>query len=167
MRASRALAVAAAACVAVGLSAPLAAAGGDNNQNTGPINISVNPQAVHPGGILTITVQGCNRGGTVSSSVFPTTNLSGNQGGRATATARVNDNATPGQYHLSVRCNDNPQVATQQFTVLPARGAQGGLGGSVGPSSTEMALGGGLVAAAAVGGTLFIARRRRVISGKV
>jgi hypothetical protein len=52
------------------------------------------------------------------------------------------------------------------FTVLAGRGAQGGLGGSVGPSSTEMALGGGLAAAAAVGGGLFIARRRSVSSGR-
>ena len=57
-------------------------------------------------------------------------------------------------------------MATAQFTVLTGRGAQGGLGGSVAPSSAEMAVGAGLVVTAAVGGTLLIARRRRTISGK-
>lgn len=166
MRASRALAVAAAACAAVGLSAPLAAAGGDQ-PNNGPISVSVSPQSVHQGATLTITVRGCDRGGTVTSNAFPQTNLSGPRGGVSTATARIHDDAAPGQYNLAVRCNDNRNVATQQFTVLSGRGALGGLGGSVGPSSTEMAIGGGLVATAAVGGTLFIARRRRMISGKV
>ncbi len=165
MRASRTLAVAAAAFVAVGLSAPLAAAGGDS-QDTGPINVTVNPQAVHQGSTLTVSVRGCNRGGTVTSNAFPTVRLSEARGGVSTATARINDHASPGQYNLAVRCNNNPMVATAQFTVLPGRGAQGGLGGSVGPTSAEMAVGAGLVASAAVGGTVFIARRRRTISGR-
>ncbi|MGW1496045.1 hypothetical protein OG905_05920 [Streptomyces sp. NBC_00322] len=177
MRASRALAVAAAAIAAVGLSAPMAAAGGDVGQggqsgrgqggDGGVQVLSVSPEAVHQGGTLTITVRGCNRGGTVTSNAFPQTNLSQPRNGISTASARVNDNAAPGQYNLAVRCNDSQNVATAQFTVLAARGAMGGLGGSVGPSGTEMAIGGGLVATAAVGGSLFIVRRRRMISGKV
>ncbi|TQK50588.1 hypothetical protein FBY35_0925 [Streptomyces sp. SLBN-118] len=179
MRASRALAVAAAAIAAVGLSAPMAAAGGDAGQggsgqggrgqggDGGVQVLSVSPEAVHQGGTLTVTVRGCNRGGTVTSNAFPQTNLSQARNGISTATARVNDNAAPGQYNLAVRCNDSQGIATAQFTVLAGRGAQGGLGGSVGPSGTEMAIGGGLVATAAVGGSLFIVRRRRMISGKV
>ncbi|MEV6396073.1 hypothetical protein AB0M39_15070 [Streptomyces sp. NPDC051907] len=167
MRASRAFAVAAAACAVVGLSAPLAAAGGDGQGGNGPINVNVNPQSVHPGGTLTITVQGCDRGGTVTSNAFRQVNLSDSRSGTATAIARINDNATPGQYSLAVRCNDNSSVASAHFTVLSGRGAQGGLGGSVGPSSTEMAIGVGLVATAAVGGGVFVARRRRLVSGKV
>ncbi|MFI1395756.1 hypothetical protein [Streptomyces sp. NPDC020681] len=163
MRASRAFAVAAAACVAVGLSAPVAAAGGDQQSQ---IHVSVSPQSVQPGGNLHITVQGCNRGGTITSNAFPQTNLPANRGGTSTATARIHNDASPGQYHLAVRCNDNPMVATAQFTVLPGRGAEGGLGGSVGPTSAEMAVGAGLVVTAAVGGSLFLARRRRTISGK-
>lgn len=53
-------------------------------------------------------------------------------------------------------------MVTEPFRVLPGRGAQGGLGGSLAPSSTEMAVGGSLVAAAALGGGLFIIRRRRM-----
>ncbi|WP_308312837.1 hypothetical protein [Streptomyces sp. ISL-1] len=128
---------------------------------TSALGVTVNPQSVHQGGTLTITARGCTRGGTVTSNAFPQTNLSV---GTATATARVHNDAAPGQYNLAVRCSDNAQVATQQFTVLAAKGALGGLGGSVGPSSTEMAIGAGLVLIAAVGGSFFIVRRRRTVS---
>ncbi|QNP66714.1 hypothetical protein [Streptomyces genisteinicus] len=165
MRATRALAVTATAFAAVGLCAPLAAAGGGD----GPRNVQVSPSSVFPGGTLTITADGCRRGGTVSSNAFPDATLSprGDRGGESTATARVRNNAAPGSYHLTVRCNDSSQTASASFTVLPARGAQGGLGGSIGPTSTEMAIGAGLVATAAVGGSVFIARRRRTVSGQV
>jgi hypothetical protein len=140
----------------------LAAAGGDGQGGDGQLQVSVNPQSVHQGGTLTITVQGCNRGGTVTSSAFPEVRLSRSRTGVATAVARIHDRATTGQHSLVVACNDNQRVGTAQFTVLASRGAEGGLGGSVGPSSTEMAVGAGLVATSAVGGSLFIARRRMV-----
>ncbi|MBD0741788.1 hypothetical protein [Streptomyces sp. CBMA152] len=159
MRASRALPVAVAAFAAVGLSAPLAAA------NFGPSNVSVSPNAVHQGGILTITANGCGHGGIVTSNAFHPTSLSG--GDTGFATARVFDHVSPGSYNLSVRCNDNPRTETRSFTVLPGRGAMGGLGGSVGPTQTEMAVGGSLVAAAAIGGAVFVVRRRRTASGRL
>ncbi|MFE6918373.1 hypothetical protein ACFVS7_08990 [Streptomyces rubiginosohelvolus] len=154
MRATRALAVTATAFAAVGLAAPMAAA------TNGPVNVAVNPQSVHQGGTLKITAQGCGHGGKVWSNAFPTTTLSAGDGTNY-AHARVRDNTTPGQYHLSVKCNDNNRIATHKFTVLAGNGAQGGLGGSMGPSSVEMQVGGGLVAAAAVGGAVFLVRRRR------
>jgi hypothetical protein len=155
MRASRALAVTATACAAVALSAPLAGA------TNGPRDVSVTPFAVHPGGTLRITVEGCGHGGTVTSNAFSRVQLSVNSSGRSSARARVHDFTTPGRYNLAVRCSDSSRTVTQPFRVLAGRGALGGLGGSVGPSSTEMAVGGGLVATAAVGGSLFLARRRR------
>ncbi|MFK4694032.1 hypothetical protein [Streptomyces pristinaespiralis] len=296
MRASRALAATVTAFAAVGLCAPMAAAGGGN----GPRNVQVHPSSVFPGGILTITVDGCRRGGVVSSNAFPDAPLSsagkdhggdrgaggnggdrgaggnggdrgaggdggdrgtggnggnggdrgdrgdrgdggnggngghggdrdnggtggnggnggdrgtggnggnggngghggdrdnggtggnggnggdrgtggtggnggnggdrgtGGNGGESVATARVRNNATPGNYSLTVRCNDSRETATASFRVLPARGAQGGLGGSIGPTDVEMAIGAGLVATAAVGGSLFIVRRRRSVGG--
>ncbi|MFD3482144.1 hypothetical protein [Streptomyces sp. NPDC058665] len=161
MRASRALMVTAAACAAVALSAPLAGA------TNGPTNITVNPFAVHQGGTLRITVDGCGHGGTVTSNAFPKTHLSVNSSGHSTATARIHNHATPGDYNLSVKCSDNSRIATHRFRVLAGQGAQGGLGGSIGPSSTEMAVGAGLVASAAVGGTVFIARRRRTSNALV
>ncbi|MCX4966234.1 hypothetical protein OHA98_15595 [Streptomyces sp. NBC_00654] len=185
MRASRALAVTATAFAAVGLAAPLAAAGGAPGD--APRNITVNPSSVHQGATMQVTAQGCRNGGKVWSNAFPTTELSAGRTGYATA--HIRHNATPGNYNLSVRCNNNNEnnndfngnggnggnggdggnggnggngaIATHQFTVLPGRGAQGGLGGSMGPSSVEMQIGGGLVAAAAVGGAVFITRRRR------
>ncbi|MFJ4873113.1 hypothetical protein [Streptomyces sp. NPDC088757] len=191
MRAARTLAVTATAIAAVGLAAPLAAAthgpgtvlsggnsggngggnggnnGGNGGGNGGPADVTVNPYDVHPGSTLTITARGCNRGGTVTSNAFPETTLSGNNNGVSTAVARVYNHATPGNYNLAVRCNGSNSVATQSFRVLSGRGAQGGLGGSLAPSSAEMAVGGSLVAAAALGGGLFIARRRRVTGAGV
>ncbi|MFI8004793.1 hypothetical protein [Streptomyces sp. NPDC086010] len=207
MRASRALAVTATAFAAVGLAAPLAAAGGGpgSNPNNFPTNVTVNPSSVHQGATMQVSAEGCGRsGGRVWSNAFPTVNLSPGRVGYATA--RIRNDATPGQYSLSVRCNNsdnnfgggnggnggnggdggngndrgngngndrgdrgndsgnrgdqNDSVATARFTVLPSRGAQGGLGGSMGPSSVEMQVGGGLVAAAALGGAVFVVRRR-------
>ncbi|WP_406390214.1 hypothetical protein [Streptomyces sp. NBC_00887] len=201
MRASRTLAVTATAFAAVGLAAPMAIAGGGpgGNPSTAPTNVTVNPSSVHQGATLQVSAEGCGRaGGKVWSNAFPTVNLSPGRVGYATP--RIRDNATPGQYSLSVKCNESDNnfgngtggnggdggqggnggqggqggngderggrgdndasVATARFTVLPSRGAQGGLGGSMGPSSIEMQIGGGLVAAAAVGGAVFIVRRR-------
>ncbi|MGN9790403.1 hypothetical protein ACTMTU_04765 [Streptomyces sp. OZ13] len=90
----------------------------------------------------------------------------GGNGGESVATARVRNNATPGNYSLTVRCNDSRETAGASFRVLPARGAQGGLGGSIGPTDVEMAIGAGLVATAIVGGSLFIVRRRRSVGGQ-
>lgn len=157
MRASRAFAVSAAACAAVALSAPLAGA------TNGPKNVTVNPEAVHQGGRIHISADGCGHGGWVTSNAFPRVQLPVNPSGHVSATARIHDNATPGRYNLAVQCNDpGTRPVTVPFTVLPGRGSMGGLGGSVGPSSTEMGVGAGLVATAAVGGSLFIARRRRL-----
>ncbi|MCX4679760.1 hypothetical protein OG413_31520 [Streptomyces sp. NBC_01433] len=177
MRASRALAVTATAFAAVGLSAPLAAAGGSTG-NT-PTRVTVHPAAVHQGATLHVSAQGCRNGGRVWSNAFPTTELSGGRTGHATA--HIRHHTTPGHYNLSVRCNDNEVggrggdegiggnggnggdggIATHKFTVLAGMGAEGGLGGSMSPSSVDMQVGGGLVAAAAVGGAVFIVRRRR------
>ncbi|MFJ2645436.1 hypothetical protein ACIO1C_01655 [Streptomyces sp. NPDC087420] len=161
MRASRALAVTATACAAVALSAPLAGA------TNGPRNVTVNPFAVHQGSTIHISAQGCGHGGTVDSNAFRQVRFPVNPSGNVSATARIRDNATPGRYNLVVRCSDNPRVETHQFEVLAGRGAQGGLGGSVGPSSTEVGIGAGLVATAAVGGSFFLARRRRAAGGQI
>ncbi|MEU9609582.1 hypothetical protein [Streptomyces sp. NPDC048057] len=206
MRASRALAVAAVACAAIGVPAPLAAAGGGDNQDLGPFNISVHPRAVHEGGTLTITVNGCNRGGTVTSNAFPTARLENRDGrdnrdardnrdnrdnrgdnrdnrdggdnreardnrdgrerGELTAFARVRDNTAPGDYNLAVRCHGSNRVETAEFTVLRGRGAHGGLGGTVAPTTAEMAVGGGLVAVALAGGAFALTRRRGAAGGR-
>ncbi|MFF3314830.1 hypothetical protein ACFYV5_04875 [Streptomyces sp. NPDC003035] len=177
MRAARTLAVTATAIAAVGLAAPLAAATiGPSSVNVGSSevqrggdgshNVTVTPSAVHQGSTLTITVKGCT-GGTVTSNAFPTVSLSAPFGGVSSAVARIHNNATLGEHTLTVHCTSPHRTFTQRFRVLAGTGAQGGIGGSLAPDSTEMAVGGSLVAAAALGGGLFIARRRRMGGARV
>ncbi|MER0449523.1 hypothetical protein ABR738_34085 [Streptomyces sp. Edi4] len=158
MRASRALTVALAAGAAIAFAAPVAVAGGPSSG--GPTSVEVDPSAVHQGATLRITARGCQNGGRVSSNAFDEVHLS--SGDINYATARIHDHTTPGTYSLAVKCNDNDRVATRSFRVLEGRGADGGLGGAAGPTDTEMAVGGALAGTAAIGGTLFVARRRRM-----
>lgn len=127
MRASRALTVALAVGAAVGLAAPMAAAGGPPNGG-GPTNVDVDPSSVHQGATLRISARGCSQGGRVTSNAFDEVHLSA--GDINFATARIHDHTTPGNYNLAVKCNDNDRVATRSFRVLEGRGADGGLGGA-------------------------------------
>ncbi len=149
--------------------ADLAAAGppgtGGNGNGRGPSNVTVNPYSVHQGSTMRVTAVGCTRGGTVwSPNNFPQTNLSA--GNIGVATVRIFNHAPPGNHTLSVKCNDNSLVATHRFTILEGRGAQGGLGGSIGPSTAETAIGASLVGAAALGAGVHVMRRRRSARGR-
>ena len=158
MRTTRALAVSAAAVAAVGLAAPMAAA-----WNT-PSNIVAMPSVIARGGQLTVTVDGCPRGGTMTSPAFRQARLSpllGSHNESSSGTATINQDARPGSYDITVNCDGTgPLTRPAAFTVIG--GVLGGLGGSstTGATSTDMAIGGGLVAAAAVGGGVFWRRRR-------
>ncbi|MBT2450518.1 hypothetical protein J7F03_26275 [Streptomyces sp. ISL-43] len=168
MRVLRALTVTAAACAAIGLSAPFASAnsgGPPSGGNGGPSNVTVNPYSVHQGASMQVSAAGCGRGGIVfSHGNFPQTNLSA--GSIGFATVRIFNHASPGNHTLSVKCHDSSLVATHRFTILQGNGAQGGLGGSFGPSATETAIGAGLVGAAALGAGAHVIRRRRPIRGR-
>ncbi|MFI5640430.1 hypothetical protein ACIA8H_23895 [Streptomyces goshikiensis] len=186
MRVLRALTVAAATCVALGLSTTLAVAdaaggpppgngrggdaagglppgngrGGNGYGGNGPSNVTVNPYSVHQGATMQVSAAGCGRGGTVwSHGNFPQTNLSA--GSIGFATVRIFNHASPGNHTLSVKCHDNSLVATHRFTILRGNGAQGGIGGSIGPSTAETAIGAGLVGTAALGAGIHVMRRRR------
>ncbi|MFJ7335798.1 hypothetical protein ACIQU3_22080 [Streptomyces sp. NPDC101110] len=165
MRNTRALAVAGAAVAALGLSAPAAVAWDS------PSNITALPSVIARGGQLTITADGCRNGGTATSNAFSPTQLSpvggggkGNEGGAGSGTARgtatINSDARPGSYDITVDCNGRRMTKPQAFTVIG--GVRGGIGGSTttGATPTDMAIGGGLVAAALVGGGVFWMRRR-------
>ncbi|MFJ5811012.1 hypothetical protein OG906_06760 [Streptomyces sp. NBC_01426] len=170
MRASRALAVTAAAFAVVGLGIPFASAnpagGPPSGGGNGPSNVTVNPYSVHQGSTMQVSAAGCGHGGTVwSHGNFPQTNLSA--GSIGFATVRIFNHASPGHQTLSVKCHDSSLVATHRFTILDGRGAQGGLGGSFGPSSTETAIGAGLISAAALGAGVHVMRRRRPVAGRV
>ncbi|MEU9039728.1 hypothetical protein AB0D45_33160 [Streptomyces sp. NPDC048352] len=160
MRVLRALTVTAAACAAIGLSAPFAAANSPQGGGNGPSNVTVNPYSVHQGASMQVSAAGCGHGGTVwSNGNFPQTNLSA--GSIGFATVRIFNHASPGNHTLSVKCHDNSLVATHRFTILPGNGAQGGIGGSFGPSTAETAIGASLVGVAALGAGAHLVRRRR------
>ncbi|GKQ39739.1 hypothetical protein [Streptomyces sp. A012304] len=163
MRTTRFLAVSAASAVAVtalGLAAPTAVA--RDGVNVNPSNIVALPSVIARGGQLTVTVDGCPRGGTMSSDAFPTTTLTPISGAHHTSrgTATVSNNATPGTHSITVRCDGRTLTNPAAFTVIG--GVRGGLGGSTssGATPTDIAIGGGLVAAAVIGGGVFWMRRR-------
>ncbi|MFF5493743.1 hypothetical protein [Streptomyces aquilus] len=160
MRTTRALAAAGAAIAAVGLAAPTASAWSQ------PTSVSAAPSVIARGGQLVLTVTGgsaCTMAGsTVSSNAFPTTQLvsQGGNSNTSTATVTVNANANPGSYNVTTTCEGQTKTFNGVFTVIG--GVRGGLGGSssTGATPTDMAIGGGLVAAAVIGGGLFWMRRR-------
>ncbi|BBC38378.1 Membrane protein [Streptomyces graminofaciens] len=158
MRTTRALAASAAAVALVGIAAPTAAAWDQ------PTSVTAAPNVIARGGQLVLTVSGgdaCTTpGSTISSNAFPTTNLTSMGGTTATATVRVNANASPGSYSVTTNCEGQRKTFNGVFTVIG--GVRGGLGGSStsGATPTDIAIGGGLVAAAAIGGGVFWMRRR-------
>ncbi|MYW63266.1 hypothetical protein GTY65_04105 [Streptomyces sp. SID8379] len=158
MRTTRALAVSAAAVAVVGLAAPAASAWED------PTNLSVSPSVVPRGGQVTVSVDGtkCQSNSTASSDAFGTINLSAVPGGsQASGTATVHDSANVGAHDVSVSCQGAPLTRPAAFTVIHG-GVRGGLGGATetGATTTDMAIGGALVASALIGGGVFWMRRR-------
>ncbi|GHF23318.1 hypothetical protein [Streptomyces fumanus] len=156
MRISRALAAAGAAVAVLGPAAPTAAAWDT------PSNIVALPSVIARGGQLTVTVDGCPHGGTMTSRAFPTTPLTPVRGANETSKgiATINSNARPGSYDITVNCSGRTLTRPAAFTVIG--GVHGGIGGSSssGATPTDIAIGGGLVAAAVAGGGLFWMRRR-------
>lgn len=160
MRNSRALAVAGAAAAVLGVAAPAAVA--DSGRVPNPSNIVALPSVIARGGQLTITVDGCPNGGTATSNAFQRTNLTPVHGAHHTSkgTATIYDDARPGSYDITVHCSGRSLTRPAAFTVIG--GVRGGIGGSStsGATPTDVAIGGALVAAAAVGSGVFWMRRR-------
>lgn len=159
MRTTRAMAAAATAVAALSLAAPAAVA--RDGMPVGPSNIVALPSVVARGGQLTITVDNCPRGGTATSDAFRPTRLSPVQGSNtARGTATVDRHAKPGSHSITVMCDGRTLTNPAAFSVIG--GVQGGLGGSssTGATPTDMAIGGGLIAVAIVGGGVFWMRRR-------
>ncbi|MEU6357853.1 hypothetical protein ABZ896_52690 [Streptomyces sp. NPDC047072] len=159
MRTTRALAAAGAAVTVLTLAAPAAVADG---MVVNPSNIVALPSVIARGGQLTITVDGCPTGGTATSDAFPATTLTLVSGTTSTArgTAVVNTNASTGSHSITVTCNGKSLTNPAAYTVIG--GVRGGLGGSTttGATPTDMAIGGGLVGLALIGGGVFWMRRR-------
>ncbi|GAA4808878.1 hypothetical protein [Streptomyces ziwulingensis] len=156
MRTSRALAVTGAAVAVLGLAAPTASAWDT------PSNIVALPSVISRGGQMTVTVDGCPNGGTMTSRAFSTTHLTPVRGANETSkgVATIHHNASPGSYDITVNCSGRTLTRPAAFTVIG--GVRGGLGGSSSSGATpaDIAIGGGLVAAAVAGGGLFWMRRR-------
>ncbi|MEU9190408.1 hypothetical protein AB0D14_39005 [Streptomyces sp. NPDC048484] len=157
MLTTRALAVSATAVAALGLTVPQAVAWDSSS------NIVAMPSAIARGGQLTVTVDGCPKGGSMTSNAFPRTVLSPIMTNSETSkgTAIINHSATPGSYDVTVHCHGKPQLTkSAAFTVIG--GVRGGLGGSSsrGATPTDMTIGGTLVGLALVGGGVFWMRRR-------
>ncbi|NEA99149.1 hypothetical protein [Streptomyces sp. SID13726] len=159
MRTTRALAAAGAAVALAGLAAPVAVA--KDGMNISPSNIVVLPSVIARGGQLTITVDGCPSGGTATSDAFsstPLTQVTGTNTARGTAV--VSTRAATGAHSVTVNCSSKTLTNPAAFTVIG--GVRGGLGGSssTGATPTDMAIGGGLVGLAVIGGGVFWMRRR-------
>ncbi len=133
MRTTRALAAAGAAVAALGIAAPAAVA--RDGMPTSPSNIVALPSVIARGGQLTVTVDGCPSGGTMTSDAFRSTALTPISGANQTSrgTATVNHNARPGSHSITVNCNGRTLTNPAAFTVIG--GVQGGLGGSSGRRS--------------------------------
>ncbi|MFC8365262.1 hypothetical protein ACFUIY_35990 [Streptomyces griseorubiginosus] len=158
MRTTRALAAAGAAVAVLGLATPVAVA--KDGMNLSPSNVVALPSVIARGGQLTITVNNCTGRATASSDAFPTTTLRVGPGNVATGRATVSQNARTGSHSISVVCQNGTVINPTAFTVIG--GVRGGLGGSstTGATPTDMAIGGGLVALAVIGGGVFWMRRR-------
>ncbi|WP_328752229.1 hypothetical protein OHT57_42185 [Streptomyces sp. NBC_00285] len=158
MRTTRALAAAGAAVAVLGLAVPTAVA--RDGMNLSPSNAVALPSVIARGGQLTITVNNCTGDATASSDAFPAAKLKTGTNNLATGTATVNTNAATGSHSISVLCGNGTVINPTAFTVIG--GVRGGLGGSstTGATPTDMAIGGGLVALAVIGGGVFWMRRR-------
>ncbi|GGL65204.1 hypothetical protein GCM10010129_05950 [Streptomyces fumigatiscleroticus] len=156
MRTTRALAAAGAAVAVLALGAPAAVAWDT------PSNIVALPSVIARGGQMTVTVDGCPRGGTMTSNAFPSTPLSPINGANETSkgTAAINGNARPGSYDITVNCSGRSLTRPAAFTVIG--GVRGGFGGSSSSGATpaDVAIGSALVTAAVIGGGVFWMRRR-------
>ncbi|KOX02391.1 hypothetical protein [Streptomyces sp. NRRL B-3648] len=136
--------------------------GGEGDRGEGFGNsrdIFVTPDIVPAGGRVTIIVNGC-RSGTASSDAFGVTRLESFRDDTARGVATVDREARRGRYDVTVRCDGRTITRRDAFTVIG--GVNGGFGGSRtgGATPTDMAIGGGLVASAVIGGGAFWVRRR-------
>nr|BFD81333.1 hypothetical protein StreXyl84_07340 [Streptomyces sp. Xyl84] len=136
--------------------------GGPGGGADGIRNIQALPGAIARGGQLAITVQGCRTGGTAVSGAFARTPLRpfNGAGEIARVVATIRQDVRPGTYEITVECAGRTLTRPGAFTVVG--GVRGGLGGAskTGATKTDVAIGGGLLAAGAIGGGVFWTRRR-------
>jgi hypothetical protein len=167
MRSTRAASVALLGIAALGLSAPVAMAQSDITS----FGFSATPGTVLPGGTLKVTSD-CPRTTTVSSGIFDRTTIPA----KGSATVVVDTDAKVGaQYQLTFACAGQSghlsvtigspatpsPASTPSPVVTPSGAVSGGLGGGTGRLDGSEALAGGALVALALGGGVYVARRRR------
>ncbi|MFJ9824546.1 hypothetical protein ACIRSU_09225 [Streptomyces sp. NPDC101160] len=131
----------------------------------------VSPSVVAPGGRVTLSAPGCASTATASSGIFDTVTIA--PGSAATATVDL-DAKRGAVYTVSFNCTGGVQgsvdltisggatsTPTARSTVSVApRGVQGGLGGSMNSAHTWTMAGGGAMVLVAVGGVVYVIRRK-------
>ncbi|MFI6081171.1 hypothetical protein ACIBBB_09365 [Streptomyces sp. NPDC051217] len=153
----------AAASLGVSLAAPTAASAGDRGE------LDLYPSTSAPGAKVTVNTTACGKHGhgrgdasSLGAGEFPL--RPGDYKDIAVGHFRVPENTRAGAYGVFVRC-ENGREARGDLTVEhhrqqePTGHVRSGVGGSVGPDTTQIAAGAALLAAAAVGGTWLLRRR--------
>lgn len=186
MRAIRAASAALLGAVALALTTPAAAMATAAAPVT-PFGFAVTPSVIAAGGQVTLTVTGCSSTATAESGVFDDTPIPSGGSARASVywdakpgamyEVTFTCNGEQGTTDLTIAGGSpsptvtptptrtpSPAVTrtptTSSTAIAPPGGVRGGLGGSfIGMNATELAIGTGLVAAAAIG-TVVVVRRR-------
>ncbi|MEV6396738.1 hypothetical protein AB0M39_18450 [Streptomyces sp. NPDC051907] len=129
--------------------------------------LEVHPSTVSPGDLVTVNTTACGRGGrgvgdarALGAGEFQLE--PGTHKEVVVGQFRVPDHAKAGTYGIAVAC-DNGKTAGGDLVVEhrsePSGHVRTGVGGSVGPDVTQIAVGAAVLAAAAVGGTVLLRRR--------
>ncbi|WP_406001006.1 hypothetical protein [Streptomyces sp. NBC_00829] len=148
------------AAATIGIGAPLATA-------EDYASLEVFPSTAVAGTFITVSITVCGHQGlgigdarSLGAGEFQL--LPGTHNGVAIGQFTVPANTQPGTYVIGVRCKNGRQ-ATGEVVVRhhgrPSGHVDTGVGGSVGPDTTQIAAGVAVLAAAAVGGTLLLRRR--------
>lgn len=171
MRSIHVASVALLSTAAFALAAPMASANdGGTTPNVTSFGFTVSPTTVAAGGTVTLNATECQEPLVkVSSGVFDAVEL--NEG--KSATVKVDADAKPGaQYEVTFDCKGekgtttltvaghSTGTGTETGTTTPSKGVKAGLGGGAGGlNGTEIAAGSALLAGA-LGGGVFLMRRR-------
>ncbi|WP_424213949.1 hypothetical protein ACN20G_18770 [Streptomyces sp. BI20] len=129
----------------------------------------ITPSVVAPGGYVGLNLQGCGGGqnGRAWSEAFGQVHLRGDgRGSNLFGSATVHHRIAPGSYIVTFECGEGGGRSTTAHLQVTPGAARGGLGGSIeGPSTTQMASGGAMVAVALGAGVWAVRRRAGAVRG--
>lgn len=151
------------------VSAPALAGDWDQDRDHDRGRLDLYPSASAPGATVTVNTTACGKGGhgkgdagSLGAGDFPL--RPGDYKDIVVGQFRVPENTRAGTYGIFVRC-ENGREARGDLTVehhrdqQPSGHVKTGVGGSVGPDTTQIAAGAAVLAAVAVGGTWLLRRR--------